>query len=71
MSEDDVDRRSVLIGIGVAIVAGVGGFAGFAAAGPTPGDDDRTRDDRRDDDRDDDRGYDDDGDRSGSNRGRG
>jgi hypothetical protein len=81
---DDVDRRSVLIGLGVAAAAGIAGFVGFSVAGPTPGDDDRRDGDRRDDDRPADERRDDEGredvrdddpdhddDRSGSNRGKG
>ncbi|QAY70829.1 hypothetical protein [Xylanimonas protaetiae] len=72
---DGVDRRPVLVGLAVAVVAGLGGFAGFTAVGPTPGDDggrdgDDGHDDdggREDDDRRDERGDD----RSGPDRGKG
>ena len=64
MSDEDVDRRAVLVGLGVAVVAGIGGFVGFRVAGPARADDDDTRrdddrhhDDAPEDERDDDPGY--------------
>ncbi|WP_425953910.1 hypothetical protein [Xylanimonas sp. McL0601] len=38
--EEGVDRRAVLVGIGVALVSGVTGYGLFIALGPSGGDDD-------------------------------
>jgi Rieske Fe-S protein len=54
VSADEVDRRSVLEGAGVALAAGAAGYVGFVALGPPPGDDDSGGGDDYPDDSDDD-----------------
>jgi len=73
-------RRDVVEGLAVALVAGVGGFAWFSAAGPPSEDEREELEDRRDEEQDEledqqddeqDDAQDHDEDRSGPDRGRG
>ncbi|WP_159794593.1 hypothetical protein [Puerhibacterium puerhi] len=49
MSDDSPTRRQALVYLATAVVAGVGGYGWFAAAGPRPDDDGRYREDPGDD----------------------
>jgi hypothetical protein len=64
---ENIGRRAVLVGIGVALAAGAAGYAAFAAAGPSRGEHDRGMDEDHDDGS---KGSDEPDDRSGPDRGK-